>query len=174
MNVMSQKCLAHFFALSTAFCASQLYAIQPINDVSLSNTVGEQSPIKHLVLSDQENTSGADSPNIESTLVAVTTLAPNIQQQVEKQTIVNLTQQQHKNINLIERQLPQTNNLFVSTLHHTSELNFGLEGISMTWNGNFEAMVDLEKISFKSFNNNTGEYELDNVRGQVIVVAMIH
>ncbi len=48
-------------------------------------------------------------------------------------------------------------------------LEFGSEAYSLLWSGNAQYVIDLEQYSNTTFSNSTGQYEINNVQGKVII-----
>lgn len=162
-------CVFSVFILSHS---QQVFALQPINDHQLANTVGEQSPIEIM----PQNLQAHQNISISATIQEPTSeqSSPNLSI-MEQQVLDSLIQKRnYPLITAIENDGLTAQFKFeftIQNLHTTAERNFGLEPFSMTWYGNYQDIVDVDKISFVTFNSSTGQYEFDNVRGHATVTA---
>lgn len=142
--------------LSVSTSAKQL-----LSEENLAQTVGEQSPAQLTQVSDD-------------TEISVLLSEQNLE--ILKTQILNEKKHQyyqplHVSLQLNEDALYNREQAQVRKTHENAENAFGLEPFSMTWNGNFQAIIDLDKINNVSFSHQTGQYEINNVQGRVTIVV---
>lgn len=146
------------------FLSINTFAKQLLSEETLAQTVGEKSPIQ---LNTQSK--GDDNTDIE-TLLSDQNLAL-MESQVLNEKRQQYYQPMRVSIQMNEDSLYNKEQLQARKIHENAENNFGLEPFSMTWNGNFQAIVDLDRINNMSFSQETGQYELNNVQGRVTIVV---
>lgn len=174
MIVFAKRQILGLCGLMFISSLSTLYAIQPLSDSGLANTVGDQSPIQPQTSS---TTNDVTTPPSTSTEQINTTIdaqqLPTIEQQITAITLSKVNSNSYYALDSIERQIQTKDDPTIPNLHQTAERNFGLEPFSMVWNGNLDARVDIDKINYVTFNSDSGQYEFDNVKGQVWIITTV-
>lgn len=154
------------------FNQQHVFAWQPIADVQLSSLTGEESPISIEAKNLQQNTSLNDE--IKSSSKEEAQPLSIMEQYVQESLLENLTEPLLIAINIKQLTSEQKNEFAIKTLHKTAENHFGLEPFSYIWHGNYQDILNVEDFNSVTFNVNSGQYEMNNVRGQVFISAYSH
>lgn len=176
MIILAKKPILGLYGLMLMSSLSTAHAIQPMSDSGLANAVGDQSPIPTPLINPTTEVTPSSTPVPEQSSAGIDNIAnalPTIEEQITAITLSKINSNSTNALDAIERQIQTKDDPAIPNLHQTAERNFGLEPFSMVWNGNLEARVDIDKINYVTFNSDSGQYEFDNVRGQVWIITTV-
>ncbi|GAA5014869.1 hypothetical protein GCM10023206_25410 [Acinetobacter puyangensis] len=132
------------FILFGCLTTTVVYAVETVSDEKLANTASQNTIVSDLTETNKTNF-------------------------LIEEDLLKREMPAYQSIKLLNIQYPNSFEKVTATQKENSTQDFGSESYSYRWAGNYQDIYDVNKSGQVFFNQQSGYYELSNVRGLVRV-----